>query len=52
MKRILIVDDEPDIRTLLKRRFELSGFECLTAEGGREAIEIAKAEKHCLIIWI
>lgn len=42
MKRILVVDDEPDMRTLLKRRFELSGFECLTAADGREAIKIAK----------
>ena len=42
MKRILIVDDEKGIRELLKVHFELSGFECLTASDGKEAIKIAE----------
>ena len=50
MKKILIVDDEPEIRELLKMRFEANGFECLTAKDGREAIEIARKEKPSLII--
>ena len=49
-KTILIVDDEQDIRTILRRRFELSGFECLTAKNGREAIKLAKDKKPSLII--
>jgi len=49
-KTILIVDDEQDIRTVLRRRFELSGFECLTAQNGHEAIRIAKDKNPSLII--
>ena len=50
MDRILIVDDEESIRTLLKARFESSGLECLVAKDGKEAIEIAKTKQPSLII--
>lgn len=50
MKKILIVDDEKDIRELLKVRFESSGFMCLTAKDGHEAIEIAKSQHPSVII--
>ena len=50
MKKILIVDDEPDIRTVLQRRFELSGLECLIAKDGRQGIDLAKTQKPALII--
>ncbi len=49
-KKILIVDDEQDIRTVLKRRFEFCGFECLTAQDGREAIKLARHTTPSLII--
>lgn len=42
MDKILIVDDEKDIRDLLKIRFEFSGFKCLMAKDGEEALKIAK----------
>jgi len=50
MKKILIVDDEKDIRDLLKTRFELSGFEGLTAKDGKEALKIARHDQPSLII--
>jgi len=50
MATILIVDDEKDLRTLLKARFELSGFKCLTARDGKEAIKAVKKERPDLII--
>lgn len=49
-KKILIVDDEPDIRELLSLRFEASGFECLMVKDGREALNIAKEQQPSLII--
>ncbi len=49
-KRLLIVDDEPDIRKVLKKRLEEEGFECLTAQNAEEALKIAKNDKPSLII--
>lgn len=49
-KKLLIVDDEPDIIKVLKARLELEGFECFTAENGEDAIRIAKEKKPSLII--
>jgi DNA-binding response OmpR family regulator len=41
---ILIVDDEAEIRSLLKEFLEEKGFEVLLAEDGQKALELA--EKH------
>jgi YesN/AraC family two-component response regulator len=38
--RMLVVDDEPHIRTSLKNYFEDEGFIVLTAESAEEALEI------------
>jgi two-component system alkaline phosphatase synthesis response regulator PhoP len=40
-RKLLIVDDEKDILELLKYNFELDGMEVMTAEKGRDAIDIA-----------
>ena len=37
MKKILAVDDEQDIRTLLKESLELEGYLVYTAKNGMEA---------------
>lgn len=37
---ILVVDDEFNIRTILKEILELHGFRVLTAENGKEALEL------------
>lgn len=50
MKKLLVVDDEPSILTLLKFNLEQSGFEVLTAENGNDALEIATNEKLTLIV--
>lgn len=43
-KTILIIDDEPDIRTLLKYNLEKDGYKVIEAENGHEGVE--KAESH------
>lgn len=48
--RLLIVDDEPDIRLLVKARLEKEGFECLSAGSAEEALQIAREQKPALII--
>lgn len=48
--KLLVVDDEPDIRKVLKKRLEAEGFMCLTAADAQEALKVAKADKPQLII--
>jgi DNA-binding response OmpR family regulator len=49
-KRILIVDDEPDILETLRMNLELEGFECLVAQDGNRGLERAQREKPDLMI--
>jgi CheY-like chemotaxis protein len=49
MAKILVVDDEEDIRKLLVTLFEDAGYQVVTASDGREALEVAKAEHPDLI---
>ena len=37
---ILLVEDQPDLRLLLKRILEIKGYTCLEAKDGREALTI------------
>ena len=49
-KKILIVDDEPDILEFLKYNLVKEGFEVLTAGDGEEGLRVAEAEKPDLIV--
>ena len=49
-KRILIVDDEPHIRRLLKARLEYHNFEVHEGEDGESAIRLMKELKPDLAI--
>jgi DNA-binding response OmpR family regulator len=49
-KRILIVDDEEDILSVLKFRLEANNYEALTASDGQEGLNKARTEKPDLII--
>jgi two-component system, NtrC family, response regulator AtoC len=42
--RILVVDDDPDIRELLSDRLQLMGFDVLCAKDGPEALSILRQE--------
>ena len=50
MKKILVIDDEPEILKTIKRYLELEEYEVLTAENGQEGIEIFQQEKPTLVI--
>ncbi|MFZ5584796.1 MAG: response regulator [Thermodesulfobacteriota bacterium] len=43
-KKILVVDDEPDIREILREFFQEYGYEVTTAGNGDEALEILGRE--------
>jgi len=44
-KRILIIDDEPDVITYLSALLEDNGYEITAAKDGNEALAIIRAEK-------
>jgi len=49
-KKILIIDDEPNIVMVLKSRFEANHYEVRTAVNGAEGLEKIRTEKPDLII--
>ncbi len=50
-KKILVVDDNPDIRTMLKTYLTSEGFQVLTAENGQKALFVAREEKpDCIVL--
>ena len=50
MAKILIVDDEPDIRSALARYFARSGHDVLRAETGEEAVRLVRAERPSVVL--
>lgn len=48
--KILIVDDEKDVREILKYNISKEGYKVFTAENGKEALKIIKTKKPHLII--
>lgn len=49
-KTLLIVDDEPDIREMLKMDFELEGFTVFEANSAIEALEFLKSNQVQIVI--
>jgi len=49
-KNILIIDDEPELRTLLARLLSLEGYKIDTAGTGREGLTSFRKEEHPLVI--
>lgn len=49
-KRIIAVDDEPDIRTLVSLCLDSIDFEVLQAKSGEEALTLATAHQPALIV--
>ena len=50
MPKILIVDDEPNIVTLISRYAQREGYDIVTASDGREAIDKCQSEDFDVII--
>jgi CheY-like chemotaxis protein len=48
--RILIVDDEPDLRYLLRRVFERAGYEVAECSNGAMALETAHGSPPDLVV--
>ena len=48
--RVLVVDDEESIRSILSRKLETEGYFCVTASDGREAMEKASQHEFDLVL--
>ncbi len=48
-KKVLIIDDEKDMRVYLEALFRKAGFETATAENGEEGLWLAEANRPDLI---
>ncbi|MBD2128466.1 response regulator transcription factor [Microcoleus sp. ZQ-A2] len=49
-KRLLLIDDDPNLILLVKDYLEFRGYEVITAENGREALEVLDQDVPDLII--
>ena len=43
--RILVVDDNPVLRQVLKRTLTSDGYTCIEAEDGQQALEVLEANR-------
>jgi len=50
IRKVLIVDDEPDMREFAQAALEGEGYQCHLAADGSEAIEKAKSQRPDLIL--
>ena len=50
MKKIMVVDDEKEVRELIKTGLEKADYATVLASSGAEALDICKAEKPDLIL--
>ena len=50
MSSILVVDDDPLIRTLVEHKLRQRGFEVISAESGEEGLRQAAAKRPDLIV--
>jgi DNA-binding response OmpR family regulator len=48
--RILVVEDDPDLRTILSLQLRTEGFEVLMAEDGAAGFELAKFDRPDVIV--
>ncbi|MBI1734558.1 MAG: response regulator [Candidatus Rokubacteria bacterium] len=50
MARVLVIDDNPDIRALLREAFELHGYEVEVAANGRAALRLVRERPVDVVI--
>jgi len=50
MKKILLIEDHPQMRENLRLMLEMEGYEVLTAEHGRQGVEMARSESPDVVL--
>jgi len=49
-KRILVIEDERNVRAVIQKRLEASGYQVFTAADGLDGLELARMKKPDLIV--
>ena len=49
-RRVLIVDDDSELRCFLRQELELEGLECVEASGGTQALTLLRAHRWDLVL--
>jgi DNA-binding response OmpR family regulator len=49
-KRILVIEDNPRVLAVVRKRLETSGYQVITAQDGIEGLELAKSSKPDRIV--
>ncbi len=50
MARVLVIDDEPSIRHILRCSFEAHGYEVIVAEDGQRGVAMARRQRPDVIV--
>jgi two-component system phosphate regulon response regulator PhoB len=50
MKKILIVDDQLEVRELVQVTLEIGDYQILAAENGQQALDVARAEHPDIVL--
>jgi CheY-like chemotaxis protein len=50
MACVLIVEDEPDVLEFMELLLQTSGYETMTAPNGREALELMRHRRPCVVL--
>ena len=50
MSTVLLVEDHPDVRDMMSLALELAGHRVITAANGKEALELLRQERPCVIL--
>ena len=50
-KKILVIDDEADVRTFLTTVLKKGGYETITATNGAEGLELVRQESPDAVIF-
>ncbi len=50
LKKILVVDDEPDVRDIVKSFLEISGYTVMSAACAEEALQVLELERPKVVL--
>jgi CheY-like chemotaxis protein len=50
MARVLVIDDEPDVRWLIRMSLERAGHEVIDAEDGLRGVALAQRQRPAIIV--